>query len=697
MAALPVGVVCIALIIRAYGIQRVQGLTRGRKRGPRSMCGSAGRVNTTVVYVDELSVAAVWKLLRVTGLQSITVLERVRAKQKLLLWMLRARRVNVMEATFFAGRLRTKDGASVCRRAREIASHLSLQAARRIVLSERRIAELNDKYGRDTIRLFIAKQLHLHIEYWTLRTLVAQALCDEDKLELWLKKPDRFDHELLGHEFRDIDLCFYSSGAFRLFRLLKMWGRAVVREIAKTGLDGLGFRAERFVPPSTGKPSVLIFQEQMNIRADRRLRAQPHHWVSQSDPPEDLSTYLIETRSFNVAATEADKAQLAREGVIVLSASVFQDALNAIRNNATFERMRSERRGMIRAAFRSTEFAGGFFLLRVALLMKEAERLTALISWLNVKVFVTREPQGSLSDAMDLIAPELNVTTIAYQYSNMGAASTIMMSTADKFLVFGEMYKALYDVDDVAPREIVVTGYPYDGVTEFVRDKSLKHRELLRRAGASFVVCYFDEAVQHDRWGMVGEAEHLGELHALANVVLTDSTFGVVVKSQFMRYSPSQLYPGDELIRAAKATGRFLELIEGVHVNEIYPTEAALAADLCISHKFGATAGVESAIAGVRAVLLDAYGTKTLWDDVYAHADIEYKTMDALLEAIAGWRSGAPANQDLGDWSSIIHHFDPYRDGRAAQRLYQVVAQAVEDSESGAAVEKQPLAAYGHA
>lgn len=416
-----------------------------------------------------------------------------------------------------------------------------------------------------------------------------------------------------------------------------------------------------------------------NIRADRSLRGQPH-WVNVTNPTEMFDTYVVELRKLraSIFSIAEDESQLSKAAVTILSTSAFRSAVHAMRNDKTLVRVRRDRRTAIRAVFRARGFANKFFLLRVASLLRQAELMGALSLWLNARVFLIRETYYPFADAMQLVAPDLNVTTIAYQYSNMGTVSPPMISTADKFLIFSAMYKALYQTEGIAPQEFLTAGYLYDGVAGLVREKATKHRAALGRAGAKFIVCYFDESVQHDRWGMVSKDDHLEELHALAKAVLSDPTFGVVVKSQFIRNSPSQLYPKDDLIQAAKATGCYLELMKGVHRNDIYPTEAALVADLCIGHKFGATAALEAAIAGVRTVLLDAYGTKTLWDAVYSQADIEYETMDSLMGAIVAYRAGSEAEQTLGDWTPILQFFDPYRDGKSVYRLRTVLETAIQ-------------------
>ena len=623
------------------------------------------------VYLDEITLTSSWRLLFVRGINTLIVLEKISKIQRFWVLLFQMRRVQVKEAIFFAGDLKTKDGEAITFPAFRQASIIALKASKQIVRSENELCHLNEIYGRNTIQLFIAKQLHLHIIYWTLRAMVVQALCSESRTEVWLRRPQRFDQAQLAEAFPGINFHFYRIVGFGNINLIITWILDVARQM-KLRFGLISF-SRRFIPPKTDKPSVLMLQENTNIRADRRLRAQPHHWLNGEEPPKEFNTYLVETRIFKIAATEEDKLQLSKEGVTILHKSVFISATKAMRNNSTLRRIRRRRHALIRDVFKATGFANKFFLLQVALLLKRAEMIGSLALWLNTKVFLNREPQFIYADAMQLVGEELNICTIAYQYSNMGFLSPIMMSTADKFLIFSDMYKVIFQTEDISPGEFISTGYLYDGVARFFENRTQEHRKKLNQAGAKFIICFFDESVQDGRWGLVSKKEHLEEIRKLAETIIADPTMGLIVKSQYMRNSPSQMYPDDKIIEAAKATGRYLELMEGVHRNEIYPTEAALAADLCIGHKFGATAALEAAIAGVRTVLLDSYGTRKFSDSIYAQADIVYASMDSILMAIAGMRKRLEANEKLGDWSHILHHFDPFRDGKAADRLFNII------------------------
>jgi len=150
-----------------------------------------------------------------------------------------------------------------------------------------------------------------------------------------------------------------------------------------------------------------------------------------------------------------------------------------------------------------------------------------------------------------------------------------------------------------------------------------------------------------------------------------------VVKTQFERNAPSRLFAADPVLAAARATGRYVELSAGTHRNNVFPVEAALAADLCVGHLIGATASLEAALGGVRSIMLNPLNLRTTTSDVYARADIVYSSMEAALEAIGAWRRGDPTRAALGDWSSIVRTFDPFGDGNASRRLRELLERAV--------------------
>ncbi len=624
------------------------------------MAGEQSGTVADTVYVDKLTAASVSSILA-AGVLRIIVLEELDSRQRKHLAALNRKGVEVEEAVFFAGHLKNPDGESVFLASRRLVNEVAFAASYAILEAQPLLKRLNIKYQRETLRLSLAKNLAPSIETVIIRAQVARALCYPAQAKVWLAEPAYFSGELLAQYLPDVRLHFYPAIRSRMILLFKKIAWDYARHIKR--LWGWGVPIPR--PPNFA-PSVLMVQED-NIRLDQFLRGQPH-WLDSSDSMPLFSTYIVNLLSILLVAE--DTVKFSKSALALVHAPSVRAAWKQKNKSSSLRRLAQDSREILRAALSQRNFAETAALLHTLQLFMEAQRMGALATYLNVRVFLTCQLSA---DPIQLAADDLNIKTIAFQYSNLGIRSPLMMTTSDYYVIFSEMYKPLFQGDGIGPKEWKLGGYIYDGVANVVRSRAQTHRNALRDKGAEFIVCYFDESVQHNRWGLVSKDDHLAELHALAKVVLEDASFGVIIKSQFMKNTPSQLYPSDDLIQSAKATGRYLELMEGRHRNDIYPVEAALAADMCISHKFGATAALESAVAGVRTVLLDSYGSQTQWDAIYAQVNIEYQTIDQVMEAISRYRSGSDADQSLGDWSPILHHFDPYLDGQATKRLREVV------------------------
>tara|TARA_B110000008_G_scaffold179585_1_gene178851 strand:+ start:232 stop:1083 length:852 start_codon:yes stop_codon:yes gene_type:complete len=267
-----------------------------------------------------------------------------------------------------------------------------------------------------------------------------------------------------------------------------------------------------------------------------------------------------------------------------------------------------------------------------------------------------------------------------------------MMSSADEFILFSDMYEKLFQYKEIKPKKFITFGYLYSGIDQYVKKDAKKIRKALMDLGVSLIVSYFDESVQFDKWGFFTKQRHLNELQQLAKKVINDPTFGVVVKSQFTYSTPSYLYQNDKIIQHAKSTGRFIELGEGFMTeklaiqdskisldykkqlqkskrNDIYPTQVALISDFCISHKTGATAGLECALLGKRTLLLNDPPSFNVSDNFYKKSDIVYSSIEELIISLDSFKRGDLSKKRLGDWKDIIHNFDSHIDNKAIFRF----------------------------
>ena len=90
--------------------------------------------------------------------------------------------------------------------------------------------------------------------------------------------------------------------------------------------------------------------------------------------------------------------------------------------------------------------------------------------------------------------------------------------------------------------------------------------------------------------------------------------------------------------------------------NLILPAEAGLASDFSICSKIGMTTAIELATLGQKAILLDNHGILTPFEKLLDKGDIQYQSIDKILEKIFQYR-GQQEKNSLGDWSAIISDF----------------------------------------
>lgn len=216
----------------------------------------------------------------------------------------------------------------------------------------------------------------------------------------------------------------------------------------------------------------------------------------------------------------------------------------------------------------------------------------------------------------------------------------------------------------------VTTGYPGDHRFALVRDEALRLRDTLRGKGADRILAFCDEnSHDDDRWhpGHSVERENYG---FLLERLLAEPWLGLILKPKTPFNLRRRLGPVAVLLERAEATGRCFVFEEGVVQGTYPPAAAAIAADVMIHGQLhGGTAGLESALAGTPTLLLDRVGWHVSPLYRLGVGRVVFNDWHALWETtVEHWRrpGGVPA---LGDWSPMLEELDPFRDGRAAERM----------------------------
>lgn len=592
--------------------------------------------------------------------------------------ILRILNFKVEEARFVAGHLRMPDGQSVYISARWKANEISFQTAERMLEHSHLLTKLNREWGRNTIFLHLAKSIWKSAERLVMRFWVADALVrnsGEQEAFLIAMQPNAFDQDILWNLSPRLKIQFYRSG---LGWCDKNWAYPllwVLRQLFLKLKWSIELLIRRAAPHFSDRnlPSLLLLQED-DISLDRSYRTQPH-WLFSEGHPLPFRTLILQTGSVN--RMPAHEEELRMRSIFLLSP---RDWYLASRSRSVHHPLKRRlykdlRSCLYRCIFGNSKEIAAMPAL-VPLLYSAAD-LTDFCKHANVKAFMTCENYMRWADAMQLIAPLMDIRTISYQYSNMNRVGPFMMTTSDMMVTFSPLYHQRWAHNGIRPGKFIDAGYVFDGSFKYVRERAYLLKSQLARAGAKFIICYFDENPITDKYGIVTFEAHWTEILTLLSLVIDDPSIGLIVKTQFQWNSPRHLGKLENVRVAAESTGRYVELTHGLHRNIVFPAEAALSADIIIGQAVGSTASLEAALAGGRSILLNPYDMKGDNDPLYARADIVYSSLEDALEAIKELRRGKPERIDLGDWSPIIHHFDPFRDGRSGERMRRLLEQSV--------------------
>jgi len=312
------------------------------------------------------------------------------------------------------------------------------------------------------------------------------------------------------------------------------------------------------------------------------------------------------------------------------------------------------------------------------------EYWTSLFAAYGVKVYISWYMSDwthcAIADALESLGGVLAI----YQRS-LELLPTVELAVAAD-IVFSYSSKVA-DVNRLCGSSIryhVVTGYLGDHRFSLLRENAPALRNTLRRSGATRILAFFDENSHDDERWLLGHTITRENYAFLLNKVLEHPWLGLLIKPKAPATLRRRLGPVSELLRQAQATGRCYMYEAGALQGSDTPAAAALASDLAIhGHLCGATAGLEAALTGVPTLLMDREGWSVSPLYQLGIGRVVFTDWQELWKAlIEHWASptGIPG---FGDWSPMLDELDPFRDGRAAERMGIYIKWLVEGFKAG--------------
>ena len=230
----------------------------------------------------------------------------------------------------------------------------------------------------------------------------------------------------------------------------------------------------------------------------------------------------------------------------------------------------------------------------------------------------------------------------------------------------------------------VSVGYFGDHRAPLVKESALGVRRSLAAHGAEFMLAYFDENSAEDSRWHTGHDFMSANYEFLLEKVLSEPWFGLAIKPKVPSTLSRRLGPVNGLLEEAIATGRCHLYEDGSLHGSQPPVAAALAADVALhGHLAAGTAGLEAALAGVPTLLLDREGWPVSPLYQLGVNKVVFQDLTTLWDAMGEYRSRPGHVPGFGDWSPMLDELDPFRDGRAAERMGTYVQWLVEGLAAG--------------
>ena len=231
----------------------------------------------------------------------------------------------------------------------------------------------------------------------------------------------------------------------------------------------------------------------------------------------------------------------------------------------------------------------------------------------------------------------------------------------------------------------VITGYPKDYAPTLLRKEAKDLRAKLQSNGAEKIVFAIDEnSLDDSRW-QTGHSLQRENYSFILEKVLTTPWLGVVFKPKVAKTLRRRLGEIDQLLTEAEATGRcYIYEASGRHTTSVPPILAGLSADVCIhGHLAGGTASLECALEGIPTLLIDREGCIASKLYELPEGKVIFKNWPEAIDAMMEHFQSPQGIPGFGDWSGIIDELDPFRDGKAAERMGTYLHWMIQGFEQG--------------
>jgi hypothetical protein len=311
---------------------------------------------------------------------------------------------------------------------------------------------------------------------------------------------------------------------------------------------------------------------------------------------------------------------------------------------------------------------------------------TNLFKKSNAKIYATHLKWDTPPIVATEAINELGGVSALWQtsfYETMGLHSAV---NSDIYFSFSSNISKIEKLNGSSIKYIVGVGYIFDFNFRSAKLNAEKIKEYLNNNNALKIISIFDGGSSEDERWSVSNASFKKDYQFILEKVLENSWLGLIIKSKKPGSLRHRLGNVSEILDSAIKTGRCYFSGSSDYGDKnlsVRPADAAYASDIAIHLcLYAGSAGLEAALTGTPTLLLDRYNLK---DSQFYKLDknkVVFHGISEMWDAIKEhWeRELIPG---FGDWSPIMNDIDPFRDGKAAQRVNSFILTLLDGFKAG--------------
>lgn len=318
--------------------------------------------------------------------------------------------------------------------------------------------------------------------------------------------------------------------------------------------------------------------------------------------------------------------------------------------------------------------AGLWYLATALSLYVESASWEAFYRRFNIKAVIDIGAQTSSGLAQNAALKRIGGLKFGVQRSSLTFDSNLpflVYNGNDVFFVWGELTSLHSGTSDII-REFVISGYPFDN--------AFRHTAGAKAGPGKnkFVIALFDNVYSRE---LHYSKKMIEEFYLrFMKLLLEDESVTVIAKEKKAGYL-DKIDGLKGIMEKAYATGRFIRFDNPLG---ILPVNASAGADMAIGVGIS-SAVIEAVIAGGKGIHCDTAGHSFHPYYAWGRDRLVFDDIEKLIDTLKRYKADPSAARGLGDWSEYLDKIEPYRDGRAGERIGNYMGwalQAMEREES---------------